>query len=135
MRATIDGLATRRGAEDGVRSPVPQSSGRHIRRVDPAIGLVHPRIAGGDPTTPMRPRGSGTRAPRERRPGAPASPPEVGQQPSVDLNPIPQVLQVQVFVRAVLVVVVIRQRDPDDRHVQSSSEGVHGHAAAQHRDA
>ena len=50
-------------------------------------------------------------------------------------RPVPQVLQAQVLVRRVLVVVVVRDGQADDRHGQDLEEEVHRHAAAQGRQA
>src|SRR5689334_15398759 len=46
------------------------------------------------------------------------------------LNAVPQVLQAQVFVCAVLVIVMVYNRQPDHRGLEHISKQIHGYTAA-----
>jgi hypothetical protein len=58
-----------------------------------------------------------------------------GEQGSVDLNSIPQILLAQIFVFGVLVVVVIGDRKTNDRRIAGPLQQEHGKAAADGRQA
>src|SRR5260370_8069440 len=83
----------------------------------------HPRFADPLPDT----RGEGARI---------ADPsPQTFEQRFVDLDPVPQVPQAEVLVRGVLVVVVVGDRQPDDRRAVRLLEEVHRNAPADRRQA
>jgi hypothetical protein len=54
----------------------------------------------------------------------------MGEKDSIDLNPIPEILDAKILVRPVLIIVVVDDRYADDGSTEHLLKEIHGDAAA-----